>query len=66
MHHRQQHVFDEQQREHKWRQTLPWRRTEDTRVVILGLGEIGTQAGERLRDLDFRIAAPLENPGAPA
>ena len=42
--------------EAKWRQTFPPRRTEDTRVGILGLGEIGTMAATHLRDLDFQVA----------
>jgi glyoxylate/hydroxypyruvate reductase len=56
IHHRQQRLFDAWQKEKKWRQTIPPRRTEDTRIGILGLGEIGTMAAERLRDLDFRMA----------
>lgn len=53
--HRQQRLFDAAQAEHKWRQAIPPRKTEDTRVGILGLGEIGTMAAERLRDLDFKM-----------
>jgi glyoxylate/hydroxypyruvate reductase A len=56
MFHRQQRFFDQAQIERKWRQTFPPRRTEDTRVGILGLGEIGTMAGTHLRDLDFQVA----------
>jgi glyoxylate/hydroxypyruvate reductase A len=56
IHHRQQRYFDQAQRDAKWRQTIPPRRTEDTRIGILGLGEIGTLAGKRLRDLDFQVA----------
>lgn len=56
LHHRQQRVFDAAQKERKWRQMMPPRRTEDTRIGILGLGEIGGMAGERLRDLDFQVA----------
>jgi glyoxylate/hydroxypyruvate reductase len=67
IHHRQQRMFDRAQAEHKWRQTLPPRRTEDTRVGILGLGEIGTLVAERLRDLDFQVAGwsrtPKQAPG---
>ncbi|MBI3678135.1 MAG: glyoxylate/hydroxypyruvate reductase A [Proteobacteria bacterium] len=51
--HRQQRYFETAQAERKWRQTIPPRKTEDTRVGVLGLGEIGTMAAERLRDLDF-------------
>ncbi len=56
MFHRQQRFFDQQQKESKWRQTIPPRRTEDTRIGILGLGEIGQLAGEHLRDLDFPVS----------
>lgn len=56
MHHRQQRFFEQAQKDAKWRQTIPPRRTEDTRIGILGLGEIGTLAAERLRDLDFKVA----------
>jgi glyoxylate/hydroxypyruvate reductase A len=54
--HRGQRAYDALQREGKWRQSLPWRLTEDTRIGILGLGEIGTLAATRLRDLDFPVA----------
>jgi glyoxylate/hydroxypyruvate reductase len=54
--HRGQRAYDSHQREGKWRQSLPWRLTEDTRVGILGLGEIGTLAATRLRELDFPVA----------
>jgi glyoxylate/hydroxypyruvate reductase A len=53
IHHRKQRYFDAAQAVNRWRQHLPERRTEDTRVGILGLGEIGTMCAERLRDLDF-------------
>ncbi|MGH6871516.1 MAG: 2-hydroxyacid dehydrogenase [Rhizomicrobium sp.] len=56
MHHRQVKFFEQAQRDSKWRQTIPPRRTEDTRVGILGLGEIGTLAARHLRDLDFKVS----------
>jgi glyoxylate/hydroxypyruvate reductase A len=56
IHHRQQRLFDRFQREKKWRQAVPPRRTEDTRIGILGIGEIGTAVAERLRDHDFQVA----------
>jgi glyoxylate/hydroxypyruvate reductase A len=56
IHHRQQRYFDQAQKDAKWRQTIPPRRTEDTRIGILGFGEIGQLAGARLRDLDFAVA----------
>lgn len=56
MFHRQQRFFDHAQGEKKWRQTFPPRPTDQTRVGILGLGEIGTLAATHLRDLDFKVA----------
>lgn len=56
MHHRQQRMFDNFQKARQWRQGIPQRKTADTRVGILGLGEIGQMAGERLRDLGFPVA----------
>lgn len=55
IHHRSQRHFDAYQAVNKWRQRPLLRRTEDTRVGILGLGEIGTMCAERLRDLDFPV-----------
>jgi len=55
MFHRTQRIFDAQQKEAKWRQAMPPRRTEDTRIGILGLGEIGALAAKHLRDLDFQV-----------
>jgi glyoxylate/hydroxypyruvate reductase len=54
--HRQQRYFDKAQAERKWRQTFPPRPTQDTRVGIMGLGEIGTLAAGHLRDFDFKVA----------
>jgi glyoxylate/hydroxypyruvate reductase A len=57
IHHRRQRFFDAAQRDSRWRQqTLP-RRTEDTRIGLLGFGEIGSFAAARLIDLGFDVAA---------
>lgn len=61
MHYRMQRFFDHAQAEHKWRQALLPRRAQDTRVGILGLGEIGTLTAERLRDLHFAVAGWSRN-----
>jgi glyoxylate/hydroxypyruvate reductase A len=53
MQHRMEATFAAAQRQSKWAQQMLPRRTEDTRVGILGLGEIGTMCAERLRDLGF-------------
>jgi glyoxylate/hydroxypyruvate reductase A len=56
MHYRMQRFFDRAQAERKWRQALLPKRAADTRIGILGLGEIGTLAGQRLREWDFDVA----------
>ena len=56
MFHRNQRALDAAQRKRIWLQSKLARRTEDTRVGILGLGEIGTLSAMRLRDLGFRVA----------
>jgi len=54
--HRHQRDFDAAQAVGKWAQRVLPRRTAETRIGILGLGEIGTVAGERLRDLGFPVS----------
>lgn len=54
--HRAERAFAAAQREAKWRQAMLERRTEDTRIGVLGIGEIGTVAAERLRDLGFPVS----------
>ncbi len=54
--HRHQREFDVAQTQGKWAQRVLPRKTADTRIGILGLGEIGTVAGERLRDLGFPVS----------
>lgn len=53
--HRHAKAFEETQKQGKWAQMMLPRKTADTRIGILGLGEIGTMAGERLRDLGFPV-----------
>ncbi|HEY4942681.1 MAG TPA: glyoxylate/hydroxypyruvate reductase A [Rhizomicrobium sp.] len=55
MQHRTVHFFSAAQAEGKWRQRMLPRRTEDARVGILGLGEIGTVCALRLRELGFPV-----------
>jgi glyoxylate/hydroxypyruvate reductase A len=54
--HRNQRTFDAAQAKGRWSQMVLPRKTADTRIGILGLGEIGTVAGERLRDLGFPVS----------
>ena len=56
MFHRTQRQFERAQSQKQWAQMFPPRRTEDTRIGILGLGEIGTMAGEHLARLDFPVS----------
>jgi glyoxylate/hydroxypyruvate reductase A len=56
MFHRNQRALDDAQRKGIWLQSMLPRRTEETRVGILGLGEIGTLCAERLRDLGFSVS----------
>jgi glyoxylate/hydroxypyruvate reductase A len=60
--HRQFEAFVTTQREKKWAQRMLPRKTADTRIGILGLGEIGTVAGERLRDLGFPVSGWSRTP----
>ena len=55
MQHRTVQFFAAAQAENKWRQRMLPRRTEDTRVGILGLGEIGTVCALRLAELGFPV-----------
>ncbi|HEX4534502.1 MAG TPA: glyoxylate/hydroxypyruvate reductase A [Rhizomicrobium sp.] len=60
--HRAQDAFDKAQREGKWRQAMLARPTDKTRIGVLGLGEIGTMAAERLCDLGFAVAGWSRTP----
>lgn len=54
--HRCERMFAAAQREAKWRQAMLPRATENTRIGMLGIGEIGAMAAERLRDLGFPVS----------
>ena len=54
--HRHQRLFDAAQKNHAWRQMVLPRRTEDTRVALLGLGEIGSFAALRFVELGFAVS----------
>ena len=56
MHHRSQRHFDEAQRAAKWAQRVLPRRTEDTRVGFLGLGEIGQFTARQAAALGFPVS----------
>lgn len=56
MHHRRQRFFDAAQHSGQWRQEPLERRTEATRVGLLGMGEIGRVSAARLIDLGFAVA----------
>jgi len=52
--HRRMPHYAQQQREQNW-QPLPWRRAMDTRVTVLGLGELGSACAHRLQENGFRV-----------
>jgi glyoxylate/hydroxypyruvate reductase A len=54
--HRHHKKFEIQQTESCWQQAMLPRKTSDTRIGILGLGEIGTVTGNALRDLGFPVS----------
>ena len=56
MHFRMQRQFDRAQAEHKWRPMLLPHRAHETRIGILGLGDIGSLIAERLLPFGFQIA----------
>jgi glyoxylate/hydroxypyruvate reductase A len=56
IYHRRQPMFDEAQRAQQWRQILLPRRTAETRIGVLGLGEIGQVCAGHLRDLGFSVS----------
>ena len=56
MHHRHQRALDAAQKSRAWLQSRVERRTEDTRIGILGMGEIGTYSAGVLRDLGFPVS----------
>jgi glyoxylate/hydroxypyruvate reductase len=57
VHHRMQRFFDDMQRQSAWKQRVLARRTEDTRVGFLGLGEIGAFTAPRIADLGFPVSS---------
>lgn len=61
MHHRKQRAYDELQRRHAWEE-LPQPAASDVRVGIMGLGVLGRNAAERLRDLGFQVAGWSRSP----
>jgi glyoxylate/hydroxypyruvate reductase A len=54
--HRCQRLFDEAQPKRQWRQTILPRLTEDTRIGLLGLGEIGAFTAVRFGALGFPVS----------
>jgi glyoxylate/hydroxypyruvate reductase A len=55
--HRQQRLFDNAQVKRQWRQRMLPRRTEDTRIGMLGLGEIGSFTARHLLELGFPVSS---------
>jgi glyoxylate/hydroxypyruvate reductase len=55
--HRLQRFFDEAQRQGQWRQRMLPRRSEETRVGFLGMGEIGAFAAPLVAALGFAVSS---------
>jgi len=53
--HRGQGFFDAAQRESTWRQRMLLRTSRDTRIGILGLGDIGAAIAQSLMPFDFQV-----------
>jgi glyoxylate/hydroxypyruvate reductase len=53
--HRLQRFFDDAQRKRQWRQMVLPRRTEETRIGFLGMGEIGAVTAARVVELGFPV-----------
>ena len=53
--HRLQRFFDDAQRHKQWRQMMLPRKTEETRIGFLGMGEIGAFAAARVAELGFPV-----------
>ena len=54
--HRGQRFFDQAQSESQWRQRMLQRASRDTRIGILGLGDIGSCIATSLLPFDFQIS----------
>ena len=54
--HRGQHFFDAAQKESAWRQRMLARASRDTRIGILGLGDIGGTIATDLLPFDFQLS----------
>ena len=54
--HRLQRYFDQAQAEHAWRQLMLPRATDQTRIGILGMGDIGGTIADRLKALGFAVS----------
>lgn len=61
MHHRQQRRIDENQKLRVW-DSFPTHAAKDIAVGIMGMGVMGRDSAERLRDLGFRVAGWSRSP----
>jgi glyoxylate/hydroxypyruvate reductase A len=54
--HRGQRFFDQAQKEGQWRQRMLERASRDTRIGMLGLGDIGSAIAQSLLPFDFQLS----------
>ena len=56
LHHRQQRLYDRQQQEKLWQEDHEQPAAKDVRVGVMGMGELGADAAQKLKFLGFDVA----------
>ncbi|MBV8765876.1 MAG: glyoxylate/hydroxypyruvate reductase A [Hyphomicrobiales bacterium] len=56
LHHRQQRLYDRQQKEKLWEEDPEQPAAKDVRIGVMGMGELGADAAQKLRTLGFAVA----------
>ncbi|MBV9432767.1 MAG: glyoxylate/hydroxypyruvate reductase A [Hyphomicrobiales bacterium] len=56
LHHRQQRLYDRQQKEKLWEEDPEQPAAKDVRIGVMGMGELGADAAQKLRTLGFEVA----------
>jgi glyoxylate/hydroxypyruvate reductase A len=56
LHHRQQWLYDRQQREKLWEEDPDQPAAKDVRIGVMGMGELGADAANKLKAIGFEVA----------
>lgn len=56
LHHRQQRLYDRQQKEKLWEEDPDQPAAKDVRIGVMGMGELGADAARKLQTLGFDVA----------